>query len=170
MLEKLCRFLEARNGQARLPGSEVIPEPDGRFHRFQVPHPPALATAAGIFVVGFFGQRRPDASSEHFGDLGERLIDEIPGHDGILSYNTMELENGNFANLVLLAEEAVSDPWRRGATHEKAVGRSPGYYLSIRIYNGELTRISPPAAIRLRKVKYWDYSSDPAWRGIRSLV
>jgi len=171
MLEKLRLYMKARREDPRLQEAEFLPEADGRSHRYFVPRPPALMQAENLAVVGFFGQKRVTAKTDHFGNIGNRLMVEIPGFEKILSYSTMELHSGDFANLVLLIGESVKETWRHGRTHSDAVHRSPTYYESIRIYNGELQHaITPSKNIRLTRVKYWDYGCHPTWRGVRRLV
>jgi hypothetical protein len=41
----------------------------------------------------------------------------------------------------------------------------------VRIYNGTLPGgVAVPQSLHLTKVKYYDFDTDPAWRGERSLI
>lgn len=143
---------------------------DGRSCRYIIPRPPLLAKADNLAVVGFFGEKRPDATPAHFGHLGERIMRTIPTHPDILGYSNKELESGDFSNLVLLRDEAVKNEWMDGTDHTRAVALSPTYYTAVRIYNGTLTGgITAPQTLTLTKVKYYDYQTSPVWRGERSL-
>lgn len=170
MLERLCHFLERYPNHVHLPEIVSIPEPDGRSHRYVVPRPPALAHAASLSVVGFFGEKRPDANPSHFGELGEHIMREIPTHPGVLGYSNMQLHDQNFSNLVLLEHEDIKTQWLGGENHRRAVQLSPGYYTCVRIYNGTLSRLAAPRSLRLTRVKYYDFQTDPPWLAERRLT
>lgn len=171
MFEQLCLFLETMHTYQNMYDSVQLEESNGHSHRYLVPRPPILAKARQLAVVGFFGQKRLGADPDHFGNLGELLMGEIPTYPKILSYQTMQLPNGNFSNLVLLQNEEVKEHWMTGDIHRKAIDLSSSYYQSIRIYNGILPGgIENLASLTLKKVKYYDYQEDPTWRGIRSLI
>ena len=145
-----------------------VDEPDGRWHRYLIPRPMALLGAKDIHVVGFFGQKREQVSPDKLVDLSNRLVARIPDFPEILSYSTMALENGDFSNLVLLANEEIKLAWMEGETHNKAVDRSPGYYLSVRLNNGVLADgILEPDSLIITQVKYCDYEQDPPWKAVR---
>ena len=59
--------------------------------------------------------------------------------------------------------------WGRSEAHAKAVYElSPGFYHSIRIYNGRLPHgIQQSDNLRLHKARYFDYDQTPIWRGVR---
>ena len=171
MAGRLCMVLETSPDglQADLP--ILIDEPDGRWHRFYVPRPNVLMQASPVFVVGFFGHKRKGMHVSHFGNLDNLLIEQIPTFEGVLSYSTMSLPDGNYGNLVLLADEGIKLRWMEGETHSRAVARSPGYYQSIRIDNGIFPDgILQLDSLRITRVKYYDYREDPAWRAVRELT
>ena len=99
-------------------------------------------------------------------------MNEIPQHNGLISYSTMLLRDGNYANLVLFTDPSAQIDWSRSEAHAKAVYElSPGYYHSIRIYNGRLPRgIHQSDALDLHKARYFDYDQTPMWRGVRTLA
>ena len=115
--------------------SEIIfiDEPDGRYHRFFVPRPKVLSQAKNIYFVGFFSHKQEGAAPDHFGDLDDQLVEQIPTHQEILSYSTMALPNGDFGNLVLISDEEVKLKWMQGKIHSRAVELSPDL-LPIRPY------------------------------------
>lgn len=170
MLEQICVFLKTRQSLHNTLEPVIQHESDSRFHRYLIPRPRRLTEINNFHVVGFFGQRRLNANPEHFGDIGDRLNQEIPSHAGILSYSTMELQNGDFSNLVLVSDESIKEVWRTGATHGEALEKSPGFYDSVRINNGSLPGgIMAPQSLLLTRVKYWDFNEVPVWRGVRTL-
>ena len=171
MLEKLYIFLETILQYTQLFDIINHPEADGRNCRYVIPRPPLLALADNLAVVGFFGQKRLEAGSDHFGNLGEFIMRAIPNLPDILGYSNMELENGDFSNLVLLRGDNVKSAWLEGADHARAVDLSPAYYNTVRIYNGTLPGgVAAPRSLSLTKVKYYDFSCDPHWRGERKLL
>lgn len=151
-------------------GAINFPEPDGRSHRFFVPRPAVLSKTKQVYLVGFFSHKQEGASYGHFGDLDNKLIEQIPNYKEILSYCTMALSDGDFSNLVLLTNEEIKLKWAHGETHERAVEMSPGYYQFVRINNGVLPNgIAEPDALKIIRVKYFDYMNNPHWKAIREL-
>lgn len=141
-------------------------------HRLLLANPHHFQQANPILVVGFFGQSRSQANVELAQEFDKMLIKEIPLNDGIISYCTMLLKDGNYANLVLFIHEEAQMMWSRSEAHAKAVyDLSPRYYHSVRIYNGRLPQgIQQSDALQLQKARYFDYDSQPMWRGVRTLV
>jgi hypothetical protein len=147
-----------------------VDEPDGRWHRYLIPRPMDLVQAKSIVMVGFFGQKRAEVSPDYSTEYSDRLIERIPTFPEILSYSTMSLPNGDFSNLVLLSNEEFKLIWMEGETHNRAVARSPSYYLSVRINNGALPQgVLQPDFLQITKVKYCDYRESPPWRAMRVL-
>jgi hypothetical protein len=170
MLRGICELLEQDPVLVRSGGLHFErQEPFGK-HRYVIPDPKLLLKARGLSLVGFFGQKRSGAPENYFGNLGLRLADKVPAYEGVLVYNTLRLPNGNFGNLVLVKNEQAKVGWLTGNTHAKAVQISPGYYATIRIYNGRLIAgIGEPGNFKLDRVKYLDYLKDPVWRAVRPL-
>ena len=71
-----------------------IDEPDKRYHRFFVPRPNIMAGAKDIYLVGFFSHKQAGAAPDHFGNLDDQLIEQLPTFQEILSYSTMALPDG----------------------------------------------------------------------------
>ncbi len=170
MATQVCTVLEADLTSLEKGRPIIVDEPDGRWHRYLIPRPKALMQAKKICMVGFFGQKRVEMSPDFLRDLSDKLLEKIPTFPEILSYSTMALENGDFSNLVLLADEKIKLKWMEGGTHNQAVDRSPGYYLSVRINNGVLKNgIFEPDLLHITQVKYCDYQEDPPWKAVRVL-
>lgn len=170
MAKQLHALLEKHPEIIEMSKSIYIDEPDGHSHRYFVPWPSKLSQTNKIHFVGFFSHKQEGAVSGHFGDLDERLIEQIPTYKGILSYSTMGLPGGDFGNLVLITDEEIKSRWLHGETHNKAVSLSPDYYQFIRINNGILPNgITDPQSLRITRVKYYDYGEDPPWKAVREL-
>lgn len=130
-----------------------------------------------IAVVGFFGKRRPNVSSEldhEIFDFGRILATQIPNIPDILGYYTWMLADElNYANIVFLRNEEAIGKWRESSPHVYVKDVvSPNYYETVRIYNGRLTinRSTRSHNLSLIRVKYFDYRQTPTWRGVREIA
>lgn len=141
------------------------------LHRLVLANPHHFQRADPIQVVGFFGQSRSQVNIELAQEFDQTLLQEIPQHNGLISYSTMRLKDGNYANLVLFTDGESQMAWSRSEAHAKAVYElSPGFYHSVRIYNGRLPHtIHQSDALILLKARYFDYDETPMWRGVRTL-
>ncbi len=146
-------------------------EPDGRHHRMVVIRPYLLKQLSNLSVVGFFGQRRFDGDSAEAANRDEMLFNEMQNHEGLLSYSSLELTNGDYANCVLFRDEEAKSTWGRSIIHRYAVETlSPVYYHSVRLYNGILPQtVMEEHLLTLNVVKYFDYGQKPVWQAIRKL-
>lgn len=153
------------------PGTVLhIAEEDGRTHRIVPLNRAGLLTHATLSVVGFFGQRRPDADPSSMAGLDDELIDELRSHPLILSYSSRELPCGGWGNLVVLASPQAAQSWRESARHAYAASRiAPSYYATIRIHNGLLPAgLASPALVHTRTM-YYDFQGSGCWKAIRTL-
>ncbi len=170
ILERVCRLLESRPEMWGWSAIHFTAEEEGRSHRYVIPQPARLLRSRDLHAVGFFGQKRAQAPAEYFGDLGTHLANAVCEQEDILAYNTLGLAGGNFGNLVLMADSSARDRWLAGRQHARAVQISPGYYATLRIYNGVLPGgIARPQSLRMVRVKYFNYLCDPVWRAQRQL-
>lgn len=147
------------------------PEANGRKKRLVIVRPQPLQADGPLMIVGFFGHKRRRADPTPLDPMDEILIEELPQHPGLLSYNTLELKSGNFGNLVIFADAAAKKHWSKSKSHDQAVRLAPDYYASIRIYNGLLPHgIRVSRTLSLTSVKYYDYGHKPPWRAERKIV
>jgi hypothetical protein len=155
---------------ARLPASIQATDAAGRSHRIILLQPQMLLGLRPLTLVGFFGQRRSLADETRLHPLDEVLVQELPGHPDLLSYSSVALSCGNYANLVLFARPEGKQQWSQSQTHAQAVALAPDFYTSVRIYNGRFPQgLLPDAVPHLDSVKYFDYGSQPLWRAVRLL-
>lgn len=156
------------------PGKRPVCEsdPQGRHFRIYYVRPVLLFSAVNITVVGFFGVKRPDADIRPLIAADKRFESEFNDHQGLLSLSTVRITNGNFANLVLFTDPESRDRWNEAPIHRDTVARiSPPYYSSIRLSQGVLPEgVARPEALRLERVKYIDFDTDPPWRAVRDLT
>jgi hypothetical protein len=173
LTDQLCLVIEQPRLYTHRPFPVVLnrPEANGRKKRLVIVRSQALQAAGPLMIVGFFGQKRRRADPTPLDPMDEILIEELPQHPGLLSYNTLELESGNFGNLVVFAHAEAKKHWSKSKSHEQAVRLAPDYYASIRIYNGLLPDgIRVSRTLSLTSVKYYDYGHEFPWRAERKIV
>ncbi len=173
----LIRDVHRRIQGATDPIEAWIPTPEQWYRHVIIPRPREIALHDTLTVVGFFGRRRDVVSlsaARAIQDLSAKLERLIPSFPGVLAYSTHLLADElNYANLVLMASSDVISAWRDIAPHPIAAGAvSKEYYAFIRIYHGsvKVEDLATEGAIRLHRVKYWDYRSDPTWTAQRELA
>jgi hypothetical protein len=148
-----------------------LSEPDGRVLRVVLCNGAVLRRAEALSLVGFFGQRRPDADLAPIARMDEELLEEFLQHPGILAYCSLELEGGNWANLVLMDNSDSRLHWAASLRHTYAAGQlAPRYYATVRLHNAELPGgLLSGGDLVLLRTKYYDYQADDHWRGVREL-
>ncbi len=138
--------------------------------------PAGLAADRDVCIVGFFGERRGDPSTQKRIDRLERaLVTQFRDHPGVLSYSSIELVDDYWANLVVHTDPADREGWRDAEPHrEAAEDASPDHYRSVRIHHGRLAGgVCSSNSIRLVRTRYWDYGDTstgaPVWEAVREL-
>jgi len=153
------------------PGKKPIcqSDPQGRHFRIYYIQPDLLFSLKEVTAVGFFGEKRTAADIRPLISADKRFEAVFNEHPGLLSLSTMRLPNGDFGNLVLFTTPEARDSWNNSQLHQELVAKiSPPYYRSIRLNNGVLPEgVAVPDDLRLVRVKYIDYSTDPPWRAVR---
>lgn len=173
----LIRDVQRRTAGADGPIEEWIPSRDHWYRHVIVPRPAEIAMHETLTVIGFFGRRRelvPLDVAQAINDMSDKLDALIPEVPGVLAYSTHLLADElNYANLVLMDSPETITTWRDTAPHPVAAGDlSARYYAFVRIYQGSVATadLGTEGAVRLRRVRYWDYRSDPTWTAQRELV
>jgi hypothetical protein len=130
-----------------------------------------LFSLENLTVVGFFGQKRPNADIRPLIQADSKFEGEFLKHHGLLSLSTLRLTNGDFGNLVLFSDPAAKEHWSNSPLHRDLVALiSPRYYRSVRLNNGVLPRgLESPHELRLVRTKYLDYRTSPPWRAVREI-
>ena len=123
-------------------------------------------------LVGFFGERHPEQDATPLEEANFEIVLEFQKYPGILSYSSMELADGNWANLVLHNVAEDRETWRASETHARAARElSPLYYRTVRIHNGVLPDgVMGNRSIVVERTKYWDYGSAKVWHAVRDLT
>jgi hypothetical protein len=144
----------------------------GLGRRTVICDPMRLGERQEICVVGFFGERQIVGDRTALEAADAAVLLEFRDYPGILSYSSMELADGNWANLVLHAAPVDREYWRGSATHARAVAElAPLHYRTVRIHNGTLAGgLNGGRSIRIGRTKYWDYRKPTVWQAIRDLA
>lgn len=123
-------------------------------------------------AVGFFGERRTEVDPAPLEEANTAIVAEFTKYPGILSYSSVELPGGKWANLVLHDSPVDRDHWRRSELHAEAVkALSPVHYRNVRIHNAELTdALTDSPNFVLERTKYFDFEGGTEWRAQRELV
>jgi hypothetical protein len=126
---------------------------------------------ADVSIVGFFGERHMDMDSTPLEEANADIVLEFRDYPGVLSYSSMELVDGNWANLVLHDKPDTREYWRASRRHaEAAQDLSPFFYRTVRIHNGLLPEgLWSGRTIAIQSTKYWDFSRPRVWRATRDL-
>jgi len=131
-----------------------------------------LRAHLGPCAVGFFGERRTALDMGPLEGANSAIVAQFVDYPGILSYSSVELPNGYWANLVLHDDPVDTRYWSRGELHAQAARTlSPLHYRNVRIHNARLTdRLEGSPGFDLLRTKYWDYEGTDGWSAVRELV
>ncbi|MEM8861503.1 MAG: hypothetical protein AAGD96_24535 [Chloroflexota bacterium] len=175
MLMRLSQIVNSintsNNPNLFAPESHELFESDGRHHRIIPIRPKLLVSATSLCIVGFFGQRNLCSDSESVASRDKMLFSEMQKHEGLLSYSSLELTNGDYGNCVIFLDELAKNNWGYSQIHAEAVNDlSPLYYKSVRLYNGLVAgNVYDFYRMRLTTAKYFDYSASPVWFASRQI-
>jgi hypothetical protein len=157
-------------GEFPLTPHQVITwEVHGLERRTVICDPVGLRDDGIMQIVGFFGDRRSDANQRLI-DVSEfDLIDEFRSYPGILSYSSVELVDGYWANLVVHSDVQDRESWRGSEVHKRAVDLvAPDAYHGVRIHNGcILEGVCSSSTVLVESTKYWNYDTSPVWHALR---
>ena len=137
-------------------------------HFVAVPDWDVLARPQPVAVVGFFGQSRKRVDHAPIVEIEHEIVARAATFPGLLAYHNAQLGEGHWGNMVVFASRAAVASLAPDPTHARAVARAPSYYESLRLHRGSLADgLLGGAGIVLEETLYLDFSSEPAWRGLR---
>ncbi|HEY3249146.1 MAG TPA: hypothetical protein VGK88_12770 [bacterium] len=158
-----------------LPGERPVtlrlPDVEAQPHHVVVTDDQVLRQRRDLAFVGFFAHRRVGLDFGPLEAVDDELILEFPRHPGIISYGSLRLVEGNWANLIMLDPPAARDHWRTSAKHAYAARElAPHYYAVVRLHNGYFPGglISADAPV-IARTAYYDYQGPAPWRAERWL-
>ena len=143
-----------------------------RTHRMVIYNAQELLLNKGLWFVGFVsGKRNPANPSilEELHRVDQRLVAELEGTPGLLSYSSLELHDSIWCNLVLLNDAEVKMHIADNNTHKYAAYElAPSYYEWIRLHNGIMptglagfAHSPPDCVMQLQRTKYYLFSGGP---------
>ncbi len=173
MIDQLYLFLEQWSPHTTTLRPFTISRPDPQHYLFRliIAQPEQLIDAAALTCVGFLGHRRDEPDLALAEEFDATLVAEIPDHPGLLCYSTMALLSGNYSNLVIFDNEESKTRWSHSQAHAQAVRKlAPYFYSTVRLYNGLLPYdIAASNALRITRIKYYDYEASPWWQAVREM-
>jgi hypothetical protein len=166
-------LVDVEEGARRLePYQKLVWRVGGLTHRLLICDVERLRGHNGPYVVGFFGNQRPDKDGTLLDEANTAVVAEFPKYPGILAYASLELPDQHWANMVLHDDPVDVQFWRTSEMHAWAVDTlSPQHYFNIRIHNGRLTSgLFDRPQIVIRMTKYFDYTTGELWRAERQVL
>jgi hypothetical protein len=141
----------------------------GRQYRIAFIKMESLRREQELVVVGFCGHKRPAADRVLVDAVDEELVAEFPQHPYFLSYSSLELNNGDWCNLVLFSHWDGLEHWNNSARHWQAVREiAPKYYETIRLHNAILPGgLLSGQKLKMVRTKYYDFGSVAPWLAVR---
>ena len=138
--------------------------PDGCRHWLVVPSTAGLKGPGDVTAIGFFGDLRPGMDHSAVYELEAEVVARLGRYApvGLVGYYDAELAPGLHGNLVLFRTREVPPAWHGDRVHTQAV--------AVRLHRG----IIPGALLGqghlvIRRTRYFDFSQQPAWQGMRKL-
>jgi hypothetical protein len=172
-----CMLAEIQHQVSRGESTSAHPRPrvverrevDGRMHRAILFDVRRLGDGRDLVWVGFFAVKRRDVDSAPLTAMDDELVRELPAHPDILSYSSLELDDGNWGNLILLDGDPAREHWRTSERHAYAARElAPRHYVHVRLHQGVLPGgARPGGALVLCRTKYYDYREGVTWRAAR---
>jgi hypothetical protein len=126
--------------EATLPSMEYIVERRKRTHRVIIYQQQENLLQASLLFVGFVSGMQPHVSpviAQEIQRVDQLFIAELAHNAGLLSYSSLELNPGQWYNLVLLSDLAAKTYFKESSTHRYAAyNLAMHYYAWIRLHHG----------------------------------
>jgi hypothetical protein len=137
-------------------------------HFVAVPDWEALARPQPVALIGFFGQSRELVDHSAILEIEQEIVARAGEFPGLLAYHNAQLGEGHWGNMVVFASRAAVASLAPDPMHVRAVASAPGHYESLRLHRGSLADgLLGSADVLLDETLYLDFSTRPAWRGLR---
>lgn len=146
---------------ATMPSLYYPDERRGRMHRIAIYDPQELRVQRNLAFVGFVSRKQQPLSASIVEDIHEvdrKLVAELFGTPGMLSYSSVELRTGNWYNLVLFKNPAAKRHIKDSETHKYAAYQlAPRYYEWIRLHSGIMPGGIARCDLVLQKTKRYTF-------------
>jgi len=146
---------------APLPWLYSLEERQRRSHRIVLYQPQALLQKQDLAFVGFVSGKQQTLDRrvvDRLNAVDQDMLSELVHIPGLLSYSSLELQTGNWYNLVILQSLAAKSHFHTIGTHRYAAYElSPHYYEWIRLHSGSLRGGLACGQLLLRGTKYYTF-------------
>lgn len=146
---------------APLPSMEYIDEQRKRIHRMVIYQQQEYLLQASLLFVGFVSGVQPQVSqaiAQEIQRVDRIFMDELAGNAGLLSYSSLELNPGNWYNLVLLNDLPAKTYFKESSTHRYAAyDLAMHYYAWIRLHNGIVPNSLEGKLMLLQSTKFYTF-------------
>ncbi len=136
----------------------------GRMHRVVLYKSSDLFAQQSLPFVGFISKKKAILATsvvDEIADIDKTLILEFMQNPDLLSYSSLELEDGNWCNLVVFNRVSAKTHIEQSHTHKHAAYRmAPQYYDWIRLHNGVITRADMHDQLTIERTKYYTFHSE----------
>src|SRR5258706_11037275 len=108
-----------------------LPERYGRTHRIAIYKYQELFFRSNFTFVGFISHKQKDLQPHIIAEIAatdHKLVNELAGNPGILSYSSLELRNGDECKRVVMNNANATTHLKNTKTHAYAPNRQPGHY------------------------------------------
>ncbi len=144
-----------------MPALSYSEERRGRIHRIAIYDPHGLQEQRNLAFVGFVSRKHQPLSASIVEDIHEvdrKLVAELIGTPGLLSYSSLELRTGNWYNLVLFNNPITKRHVKDSETHKYAAYQlAPRYYEWIRLHSGIMPGGIARCDLVLQKTKRYTF-------------
>jgi hypothetical protein len=151
-----------------------LQERGGRMHRIALYQPEKLRVQEPLSFVGFISARqkhlRPSIVQE-IRQADKKLVEELAGVSGILSYSSLELRNGDWCNLVVMNDVGAKTHIKDSETHKYATFHlAHSYYQWIRLHTGVMPEGLDHMEMQLQKTRYYAFQEGQQRPSIREFI
>jgi hypothetical protein len=144
------------------------------MHRLAIYQPEALLVQRPLSFVGFISGKQKHLRpcvAQAIQRADQKLVEELADAPGILSYTSLQLQNGNWCNLVLLSDASAKTYLKSSQTHNYAAYHlAHSYYEWIRLHQGVMPEGLDHRGMQLQKTKYYTFPAAQPRPLIRELL
>jgi hypothetical protein len=156
------------------PSLSYFEERRGRTHRIAIYDLQQLQVQRNLAFVGFVSRKQQplsDSIVEDIHEVDKKLVAELVGTPGMLSYSSLELRTGNWYNLVLFNDPVTKRHIKDSATHRYAAYQlAPRYYEWIRLHSGIMPGGIARCDLVLQKTKHYTFQMITSRPVVRELT
>ena len=138
-----------------------LPERYGRTHRIAIYKYQELLFRSDFTFVGFISHKQKNLQPHIIAEIeatDQKLVNELVGNPGILSYSSLELRNGDWCNLVVMNNANAKTHLKNTKTHVYAAHQLAGHYYEwIRLHNGIMPEGLDHTEMHLQKTKHYSF-------------